>query len=63
MSKNNSKTFPVGRDSRTGQFIPIKEAQRRPKTTTITIERIPKAGKGDTSKELRSVINKLSRRK
>lgn len=61
MSKNNTKTFPLGRDAKTGAFVSIREAQRRPNTTTI--ERIPKSGKGDTSKELRSVINKLSRRK
>lgn len=44
MSK--SKTFPLGRDSKTGEFITVKEAQRRP--TTTTVERIPKSGRGDT---------------
>lgn len=44
MSK--SKTFPLGRDSRNGQFISVKEAERRPNTTTV--ERAPKAGYGDT---------------
>jgi len=43
-----SKTFKLGRDSRTGEFIPVKDAERRPNTTTI--ERIPKAGHGDTGK-------------
>lgn len=43
-----SKTFPLGRDSKTGEFIPVKEAQRRPNTTTV--ERIPKSGRGDTKK-------------
>jgi hypothetical protein len=61
MSKNSSKTFPVGRDSKTGAFVPVKEAQRRPNTTTV--ERIPKSGYGDTPKELKSVIIKSSRRK
>jgi hypothetical protein len=33
-----------GRDARTGQFIPVKEAREHPKTTTV--ERVPKSGKG-----------------
>lgn len=48
MSKER-KTFDVGRDSRTGQFITVKEAERRP--TTTTVERVPKAGRGDTKGE------------
>jgi hypothetical protein len=40
------KTFDVGRDSKTGEFIPVKEAERRPNTTTV--ERVPKPGYGDT---------------
>jgi len=44
-----SKTFKVGRDSGNGQFIPVKEAERRPKTTTV--ERVPKPGNGDTKKK------------
>ena len=44
MSK--AKTFKLGRDSKTGKFIPVKEAQRRPNTTTV--ERVPKPGRGDT---------------
>lgn len=31
-----------GRDSGNGQFIPIEEAKRRPKTTTIETIPIPK---------------------
>jgi hypothetical protein len=27
--------FKVGRDARSGQFIPVKEAERRPSTTTV----------------------------
>jgi len=46
MSK--SKTFPLGRDAKTGQFVPVKEAERRPATTVV--ERIPKAGHGDTDR-------------
>lgn len=43
------KTFDVGRDSRDGRFIPVKEAERRPNTTTV--ERVPKPGYGDTKNE------------
>lgn len=38
MSK--SKSTKIGRDASSGQFIPVKEAQRRPKTTVVeTIKR------------------------
>ena len=30
-----AKTSRRGRDAKTGQFIPIKEAKRRPSTTVI----------------------------
>jgi hypothetical protein len=43
---NDRKTFDVGRDSKNGQFIPVKEADHRPNTTTV--ERVPKPGYGDT---------------
>jgi len=46
---NGSKTTPRGRDSGTGQFIPVKDAIRRPSTTTV--ERVPKPGYGDTKKK------------
>ena len=42
------KTFPLGRDARTGEFITVREANRRPSTTTV--ERIPKPGRGDTGR-------------
>ncbi len=45
------KTFDLGRDSKSGQFIPVSEAVRRPSTTTV--ERIPKPGRGDTRGEPR----------
>lgn len=41
-----TKTFKIGRDSKSGEFIPVKEAERRPSTTTV--ERVPKPGHGDT---------------
>ena len=47
MSKGR-KTHPAGRDSTTGRFIPVKEAERRPSTTTV--ERVPNPGRGDTKK-------------
>jgi len=43
-----TKTFPLGRDSETGQFIPVDEARRHKKDSTV--ERIPKKGYGDTRK-------------
>jgi hypothetical protein len=43
------KTFDIGRDSRNGQFIPVKQAEKRPNTTTV--ERVPKRGHGDTRNE------------
>ncbi len=52
MSK--SKTFPLGRDAKTGEFITVKEAKRRPNTTTV--ERIPKPGHGDTTKPGKQII-------
>ncbi len=30
-----SKTFEIGRDAKTGEFIPVKEAKRRPSTTVV----------------------------
>lgn len=47
-----SKTFRLGRDAGTGRFIPVNEAKRRPRTTTV--ERIPKRGHGDTKPKNRS---------
>jgi hypothetical protein len=39
-----SKTTKVkiGRDAGNGQFIPVKEAERRPKTTTVETIKIKK---------------------
>lgn len=30
-----SKTFKVGRDAKTGEFITVKEAKRRPSTAVV----------------------------
>ena len=41
MSKKT--THKIGRDAETGKFIPVKEAEKRPKTTVIeTIPNPPK---------------------
>ena len=34
-ARHESKTFQVGRDIKTGRFIPVKEAQRRKKTAVV----------------------------
>ena len=35
-----AKTTKIGRDARTGKFIPVKEATKRPSTTVVeTIKR------------------------
>lgn len=41
-----SKTTLRGRDSKTGAWIKVSEARRRPETTQV--ERVPKPGFGDT---------------
>ncbi len=42
-AKNGSNTRKIGRDAGTGKFIPVEEAKRHPKTTTV--ETIKKSGK------------------
>lgn len=50
MSKRPTPSAPQretslrGRDARTGIFIPVEQARRRPETTTV--ERVPLPGKG-----------------
>lgn len=42
MSKKTPPPQKIGRDAGSGQFIPVREAQRRPTTTTVeTIKRTP----------------------
>lgn len=43
MAKKGSTT-KIGRDAKTGEFIPVKEAKRRP--TTTVVETIKKGGGG-----------------
>jgi hypothetical protein len=45
MSKD-SRTSLRGRDARTGEFIKVSEARRRPDSSVV--ERVPKPGHGDT---------------
>jgi len=35
-------TRKIGRDAKTGRIIPVKEAQRRPSTTTVETVKTPK---------------------
>ncbi len=35
MPKKAPAPRKIGRDAKTGEFIPVKEAQRRPKTTVV----------------------------
>lgn len=47
-NSGTSKTFQVGRDAATGRLTSVKEAKDHPKTHVV--ERMPKAGRGDTKK-------------
>lgn len=48
---NKSATFKIGRDAHTGEFIPVKEAQRRPNTTVVeTIKRTTPRSPGGKKK-------------
>lgn len=43
-SSRNVPTFKVGRDAKTGEFITVKEAKRRPSTSIVeTIKVKPKS--------------------
>ena len=42
----DSKTTNKGRDAESGRFTTVKEARENPKTHVV--ERVPKAGYGDT---------------
>ncbi len=51
MSNKKDAGFKVGRDARTGEFITVKEAQRRPSTTVVeTIKRSPSSKPGSNKK-------------
>jgi hypothetical protein len=38
-------TFKVGRDAKSGEFIPVKEAIRRPATTVVETIKVPTKSK------------------
>jgi hypothetical protein len=48
MTDGRSKGFKHGRDNKTGQFVPLKETERRPQSTTREI--VPKRGNGDSGR-------------
>ena len=43
MSKTH--TVKIGRDAKTGEFIPVKEAIRRPSTTVVETIKVPTKSK------------------
>ena len=42
MPNKDTYVVKVGRDSKTGEFIPVKEAERRPSTTEVERIKVPK---------------------
>jgi hypothetical protein len=47
MSKKEPTSRLAGRDAKTGEFIPVNEAKRRPATTVV--ERLPLPGHGESN--------------
>jgi len=43
---SKSKTFPIGRNAKTGELTTVEVARRHP--STHIVERMPKSGHGDT---------------
>lgn len=44
MSKNNSKSFKLGRDVKTGEFVTVEKARSNP--DRYEVEHVPKKGYG-----------------
>ncbi|KKU49910.1 MAG: hypothetical protein UY47_C0002G0019 [Parcubacteria group bacterium GW2011_GWB1_49_7] len=44
-----SKAFKLGRDARTGEFVPVEKARNNP--DRCVVELVPKAGYGDTNRD------------
>jgi hypothetical protein len=42
MAQKKGSTFKVGRDAKTGKFIPVKQANKRPNTTVVETIKKPK---------------------
>ena len=38
-------TRKIGRDAKTGEFIPVKDAKKHPSTTVVETIKVPKKGK------------------
>ena len=47
----NQKAFKLGRDARTGEFVPVEKARRNP--DRYVVENVPKSGRGDTGRSKR----------
>lgn len=47
--RKGSKTFPVGRDPKTGELVKVDKAKRYP--DKYIVESMPKSGYGDTDKK------------
>lgn len=43
-----SKSFKLGRDARTGEFVPVEKAKSNP--DRYVVEHVPKSGQGDTGR-------------
>lgn len=41
-NSKSASTSKIGRDAKTGQFIPVKEANRRPATTVVETIKHPR---------------------
>ncbi len=44
-SQGSEGNFKIGRDAKTGRFIPVKEANKRPSTTVVETIKKPNAAK------------------
>jgi hypothetical protein len=53
-SKKSDAGTRIGRDARTGEFIPVREAIRRPATTTIETVRPGGGGAGRIGRDART---------
>ena len=51
MSNKDSKAFKLGRNAKTGEFVPVEKARNNP--DRYVVEHIPKAGYGDTGRSKR----------
>lgn len=45
---SDSKSFKLGRDARTGEFVPVEKARQNP--DRYVVEHVPKPGRGDTGR-------------